>query len=125
MENHRLRIMIVEDDVPTSQLMAEVLRMHDYEAIVVNQSSKAIELAEATAPHAFLVDLMMPPPDGFRLCRMLRGNQLFKHTPILIVTALDTTDSKIVAIGAGATDYLVKPFQVDELISKVQDLLGE
>lgn len=105
--------------------MAEVLEMEGYQAIVVNESSKALEIASSTIPHAFLLDLMMPPPDGFKLCRMLRANPVFRHTPILIVTALDDTDSRIVAIGAGANDYLVKPFQIKDLASKVKDLLEE
>jgi DNA-binding response OmpR family regulator len=56
---------------------------------------------------------------------MLRAEPQFKHTPILIVTALDDTDSKIVAIGAGANDYLVKPFLIEELLAKVKELLNE
>jgi len=119
------KIMVVEDDEQASTFIAEVLRMAGYDPIVVNESWKAIGMAEATIPHAFLLDLMMPPPDGFRLCRMLRTHPNFKHTPILIVTALDNTDSKIVAFGAGANDYLVKPFHVEDLISKVKDLLDE
>lgn len=125
MENPKLRIMVVEDDEPTSMFIAEVLSMEGYEAIVVNESSKAIGIASSTFPHAFLLDLMMPPPDGFKLCRILRSDPLFKHTPILIVTALNDTDSKIVAIGAGATDYLVKPFRVEELAFKVKELFEE
>jgi DNA-binding response OmpR family regulator len=54
---------------------------------------------------------------------MLRADPTFKFTPIIIVTALDDTDSKIVAIGSGASDYLVKPFRIDELVSKVRDWL--
>jgi DNA-binding response OmpR family regulator len=123
MENPKIRIMVVEDDIPASTFIAEVLTMEGYDAIVVNESSKAIEIAESTIPHAFLLDLMMPPPDGFKLCRMLRAHPTFKYTPILIVTALDNTDSKIVAIGAGANDYLVKPFHLDDLTAKVKDLL--
>ena len=68
---------------------------------------------------------MMPPPDGFKLCKMLRADPTFRQTPILIVTALDNTDSKIVAIGAGANDYLVKPFSIDDLTARVKHLLGE
>ena len=119
------KIMVVEDDEQASTFIAEILKMEGYDAIVVNESSKAIRIAEATIPHAFLLDLMMPPPDGFKLCRMLRAHPNFKHTPILIVTALDDTDSKIVAIGAGATDYLVKPFHIKELASKVKELFDE
>jgi DNA-binding response OmpR family regulator len=125
MENSKPRIMVVEDDIPASTFIADVLMMEGYDAVVVNESWKAMEVADSTAPQAFLLDLMMPPPDGFKLCRMLRAEPTFRLTPILIVTALDNTDSKIVAIGAGANDYLVKPFRVDELLAKVKNLLEE
>src|SRR5690349_18590193 len=96
------KIMVVEDDEQASAFIAEVLALDGHEAIVVNDSSRAIDIADSSIPAAFLLDLMMPPPDGFRLCRMLRAEPKFKYTPILIVTALDDMDSKIVAIGAGA-----------------------
>lgn len=115
--------MVVEDDEQASTFIAEVLALDGHEAIVVNDSSKALDIAVSAIPEAFLLDLMMPPPDGFKLCRMLRADPKFKHTPIMIVTALDDTDSKIVAIGAGANDYLVKPFPVENLLTKVKDLL--
>jgi DNA-binding response OmpR family regulator len=115
--------MVVDDEEATSMFIADVLKMTGYEPIVVNESSKAMEMAHSTLPHAFLLDLMMPPPDGFKLCRMLRAEPIFKYTPIVIVTALDDTDSKIVAMGAGANDYLVKPFRIDDLLSKIKDWL--
>lgn len=123
-EAPKIRVMVVEDDQAASMFIAEVLEMEGYEAIVVNDSSKALETANSTLPQAILLDLMMPPPDGFKLCRMLRADPTFRRTPILIVTALDDTDSRIVAIGAGANDYLVKPFRIDDLTSKVKKLLG-
>jgi len=119
------KIMVVEDDEQASTFIAEVLALDSHEAIVVNDSSKALDIAISTVPEAFLLDLMMPAPDGFKLCRMLRAEPKFKHTPIMIVTALDDTDSKIVAIGAGANDYLVKPFPVEALLAKVKELLEE
>ncbi len=125
MDSSKTKIMVVEDDIPASTFIADVLSMEGYEPVVVNESWKAMDVADSTSPQAFLLDLMMPPPDGFKLCRMLRAHPSFKYTPILIVTALDNTDSKIVAIGAGANDYLVKPFRIDDLTTKVKDLLGE
>jgi DNA-binding response OmpR family regulator len=125
METPKIRIMVVEDDEAASRFIAEVLKMEGYEAIVVNDSSKAMEVATSVLPQCILLDLMMPPPDGFQLCRLLRADPTFKRTPILIVTALDNTDSKIVAIGAGANDYLVKPFSIDELSLRVKHLLEE
>ena len=124
METPKIRVMVVEDDEAASLFMSEVLEMEGYEVIVVNESSKAIEVANSTLPQCFLLDLMMPPPDGFKLCRMLRADPTFRRTPVLIVTALDDMDSRIVAIGAGANDYLVKPFHIDDLLSKVKHLLG-
>jgi DNA-binding response OmpR family regulator len=117
------KIMVVEDDEQALAFIAEVLALDGHQAIVVNDSSKAMEIAGSALPEAILLDLMMPSPDGFKLCRMLRAEPKFKDTPILIVTALDDTDSKIVAIGAGANDYLVKPFPVEDLLAKVKDLL--
>jgi len=125
MDNPKIRVMVVEDDEAASMFMAEVLQMDGYEAIVVNESHKALEIANSTLPDLFLLDLMMPPPDGFKLCRMLRADPSFRRTPIMIVTALDDTDSRIVAIGAGANDYLVKPYHIDDLLSKVKQLLGD
>lgn len=118
------KIMVVEDDIQASTFLAEVLKMEGYAPIVVNESFKAMAMANATLPDAFLLDLMMPEPDGFKLCRMLRANPHFITTPIIIVTAMDDTDSKIVAFGAGANDYLVKPFHIDELADKLKALLN-
>ena len=118
------KVMVVEDDEQALAFIAEVLALDGHEAVVVNDSAKVLKIANSTSPEVFLLDLMMPPPDGFKLCRMLRAEPRFKHTPILIVTALDDTDSKIVAIGAGANDYLVKPFRIEDLLAKVKDLLN-
>jgi DNA-binding response OmpR family regulator len=118
-----VKIMVVEDDVQASTFLAEILTTEGYVPIVVNESSRAMGMANATLPDAFLLDLMMPEPDGFRLCRMLRSNPNFVASPIIIVTALDDTDSRIVAFGAGANDYIVKPFHITELTSKLQALI--
>lgn len=119
------KIMIVEDDKQASLFIAEIMTMEGHTPIVVNESSQAMSLANATLPNAFLLDLMMPEPDGFKLCRMLRANPRFIATPIIIVTALDDTDSRIVAFGAGANDYIVKPFHVQNLSAKLNALLNE
>ena len=82
-------------------------------------------LAHAVKPDLFILDLMMPEPDGFKLCRMLREDPVFKTTPIVIITALSDIDSKMVAIGAGANDYLTKPFHIEHLKSIIDRLIGD
>ena len=118
------KVLIVDDDIQATTLIREVLLVHGYEAIVVNESALAIGVAKLVHPDIFILDLMMPPPDGFKLCRMLRADSTFKDTPILIVTALGDTDSRVVALGAGANDYLAKPFGINELAERVQKLLN-
>ena len=117
--------MIVEDDKEYLVLYREFLTLIGYEAITEIQSSKAMARAHETKPDLFILDLMMPEPDGFKLCRMLRKESEFRNTPIIIVTALNDTDSRIVAIGAGANDYLTKPFRLDELYTSIKDHLDE
>ena len=117
------KIMVVDDDKEFTTLYKEYLRMVGFETVVENQSSKAVDLANSTRPDLFILDLMMPEPDGFKLCRMLRANFNFVRTPIIIVTALNDEDSKVVALGAGANDYLTKPFHIDELKSRIDALL--
>jgi DNA-binding response OmpR family regulator len=117
------KIMVVDDDRDATALFEEVLKAEGYKPISLNESAKAVALAKAEKPALFILDLMMPDPDGFKLCRMLRKEPEFKNTPIIIVTALNDTDSRIVAIGAGANDYLTKPFRLDELYASIRDHL--
>jgi DNA-binding response OmpR family regulator len=125
METRMTKIMVVEDDVQASTFLAELLSLGGYVPIVVNESSRAVSMADATLPDGFLLDLMMPEPDGFKVCRMLRADPNFIETPIIIITAMDDLDSRIVAYGAGANDYLVKPFHIEELATKLENLLSK
>lgn len=111
------------EDQKESQIMAAALEKQGYEPILVNKSRNALKIAESAIPHVFVLDLAMAPPDGFQLCKMLRAHRSFRYKPILVITTLDPTDSKIVAIGAGASDFLVSPFQMKDLLSKLGGLL--
>jgi len=117
------KIMVVDDDEEFTTLYKEYLKMVGFNAISENVSSMAMGLAHAEMPDIFVLDLMMPEPSGFQLCRIIREDPIFKRTPIIIVTALTDLDSKMVAMGAGANDYLTKPFHIDELKSRIQKLL--
>lgn len=117
------KIIVVDDDKTSTALFEQVLLMNKYEVVTLNVSGKTIETASAVQPDLFILDLMMPEPDGFKLCRMLRAHPLFRRTPIIIVTALNDQDSRLVAMGAGANDYLVKPFHIDQLFSMIEKQL--
>jgi DNA-binding response OmpR family regulator len=119
------KILIVDDEPQATTLLEMLLSSRGYETVAVNESSEAIDVARESDPDLIILDLMMPEPDGFKVCRMLRADSRFMLTPILIITALDDTDSRIVAFGAGADDYLIKPYNVDELVSIIKALLHE
>lgn len=115
--------MVVDDDEDFTALYKQSLEMAGFGAIVENHSSKAMDVASSEIPDLFILDLMMPEPDGFQLCRMIRADPKLKHIPIIIITALNDMDSKLVALGAGANDYLTKPFHIKDLRSRINILL--
>jgi DNA-binding response OmpR family regulator len=116
------KIMIVDDDVDATTLLENFLTMDGYEPTSVNDSTAVMKLANSLEPDLFLLDLMMPVLDGFKLCRQLRDNPKFSDTPIIIITALNDSDSKVVAFGAGASDYLTKPYQPNDLRAIIKKL---
>jgi DNA-binding response OmpR family regulator len=117
------KIMIVDDDIETTSILETLLKMEGFEPISVNDSTIATQQASLAHPDMFLLDLMMPGIDGFKLCRLLRADREFAHTPIIIITALADNDSRIVAYGAGANDYIAKPYLPRDLVLKIKDLI--
>jgi DNA-binding response OmpR family regulator len=118
------KIMIVDDDVDATTLLENFLTMDGYEPTSVNDSTAVMKLANSLEPDLFLLDLMMPVLDGFKLCRQLRENPKFSDTPIIIITALNDSDSRVVAFGAGANEYLTKPYQPNDLRAIIKKLAG-
>lgn len=118
------KILIIDDDEDATLLLESMLRGEGYQLFTVNDSHKVLEQAHFICPDLIILDLAMPEPSGFKLCRMLREDPAFIVTPIIIVTALGDRDSMIVAYGAGADEYLIKPVLVEKLTDTVAALLG-
>jgi len=117
------KILIVDDDVSITTLLDRILNASGFEAVVVNESARTMDTARASKPDLFILDLMMPEPNGFELCRMLRAESEFENTPILIITASDDYDSEAISYAAGANDYITKPFDQDDLPKRIKKLL--
>jgi DNA-binding response OmpR family regulator len=117
------KIMVVDDDLEATNLLEGILKHQGFEVISVNDSRMAVQKADLANPDMFLLDLMMPEIDGFKLCTMLRQDRKFTFTPIIIITALNDMDSKAVSFGAGANDYITKPYLPTELLTKMRDLI--
>ena len=112
--------MIIDDEKEATGLLERILKLEGYESISVNDSTTAAQIASVSNPDIILLDLMMPEIDGFRLCRMLRADPKFANTPVIIISALSDNKSKVDALGAGANDYLTKPYQLHELVSMIK-----
>jgi len=119
------KILIVDDDPQVTAMLEKLLSLEGFETTSVTDSTEAMAVANSVKPDFFILDLMMPQPNGFEITRMLRGDPNFENSPILIITASDDYDSKAIAYVAGANDYITKPFDHDELPSRIRALLDK
>lgn len=115
-----MKILIIEDEVKTIQSIKQGLEEHQWEVDVAYDGTMGFELATRSAYSLIISDIILPGMNGLVLCRKLREANV--ATPILMLTALGTTDDKIVGLDAGADDYLVKPFEFRELMARVRAL---
>ena len=111
------RVLVVEDDEDIAQALQRSLRMEGYEVNAVGDGSAALEHARSFAPDLVILDLGLPGIDGLDVARSLRADD---DIPILILTARDALESRVEGLDAGADDYLVKPFERQELLARMR-----
>jgi len=114
-------ILVAEDDRSVRDSMDRALRSEGYRVTAVADGAAALNAFEADPPDLLLADVMMPETDGLTLCRTLRSRG--DRTPILIATARHLVSDRVSGLDAGADDYLVKPFDLEELLARVRALL--
>ena len=117
-------ILIVEDNVDVTRYIAALLK-DEYRLIFARNGSEGIEKAEEYMPDLILTDLMMPEMDGYELCHRVRESKILNHIPIIIITARSDDDDRIQGLDAGADAYLQKPFNADELNTRISKLLEQ
>ena len=116
----KITILTADDDPQLLRLVARNLEFEDYDVLTASNGKQALELIEAHAPDAILLDVMMPQMDGFQVCQRVRE---FSTVPIILVTARGQDQDKVRGLDLGADDYLTKPFSVDELLARVRAVL--
>ncbi len=116
-----MKILLVEDDERIADALSEELTDQHYAVEVAYDGQAGLELVEAFTYDLILLDIMLPKLDGISLCRQLRSKGFC--TPILMLTGRDTVTDKVLGLDAGADDYLVKPFDLEELSARIRSLL--
>jgi DNA-binding response OmpR family regulator len=116
------KILIVDDDVLITSLMQSLVSIDQHEPFVVNDSTEAMSVAKSVKPDLITLDLMMPHLNGFDLCALLRADPQFANTPIIIVSAKEDSQSRQMAFSMGATEYMNKPFNIDEFLTMLKRL---
>jgi signal transduction histidine kinase/HPt (histidine-containing phosphotransfer) domain-containing protein len=124
MQEHLPHTVLVVDDNPVNpRLLTSILHGADYEVLTAGNAEEALQLIENHIPDIILLDVMMPGMDGFSLCRKLKGDKKYADIPLIFITSLSQQEDIVEGFNAGGNDYIVKPFNRQELLARVRNHL--
>jgi DNA-binding response OmpR family regulator len=116
-------ILIVEDNYDLQALLKSIL-INDYNILLAENGEEGYSYANRSYPDLILSDIMMPKIDGIEMCKKLQNNKLTKHIPVILLTAKNSTNSKIDGLKSGAIEYINKPFNTNELSIKIKNIFA-
>lgn len=116
-----MRILLVEDEESIRDVVKLNLEMEDYEVVTISNGKEVIKTWQGEHFDLLILDVMLPEVDGFQICEQIRLTDM--ETPILMLTAKDSSADRIMGLKKGADDYLTKPFNLEELLLRVQKLI--
>ncbi len=119
------KILIADDDQNTVSFLASMLKANKYEVVAAFDGLQTITVAHKEKPDLILLDIMMPVRSGINIFENLKTSTLTALTPVIFITGIANPEVREKALEMGATDYVVKPFEAEELLSKIKKALGE
>jgi len=119
------KILVVDDETDLVETLRFPLEMEGFEVLVSYNGEDALNKARKEIPDLILLDLMLPKLDGYKVCRLLKFDEKYKHIPILMLTAKTQERDKILGKETGANEYITKPFEMDHLLEKVKTYLSK
>src|SRR5215208_1729638 len=117
----QMRVLVVDDEAAVRSALGRALKLEGYDVDLAEDGADALHRLALNAPDAIVLDVLMPRVDGLEVCRRLR--QADDATPVLMLTARDAVTDRVAGLDAGADDYLVKPFALEELFARLRALL--
>ena len=116
-------ILVVEDEIGIARMVQVLLEARGFATLVSHSGEEALHRLEEQSPDLILLDVMMPGMDGYEVCRRIKAEPRWRHMPVVMLTAKDTTRDMVHGLEIGADDYITKPFNTDELIARIKVLL--
>lgn len=117
-------VLIVDDNPTNLQLLSRILQDHGYRVRAVTSGARALASVQMLPPELILLDIRMPGLDGYEVCRRLKADPATEDIPVLFISALDEVSDKLQAFEAGGVDYITKPFQLAEVIARIETHLS-
>jgi DNA-binding response OmpR family regulator len=118
------KILIVDDEVDLVETIRFPLELEGFQVLAAHNGEEGLNQARSENPDLILLDLMLPKLDGYKICRLLKFDDRYKHIPIFMLTAKTQEKDKILGKETGADEYFTKPFDIDELIAKIKSNLS-
>lgn len=116
-------VLLVDDDKDNRELVSTILDLCGYESIQAGSGAEALQLLTENPVDIILLDIMMPDMDGYEFCRQLKHSKNLAHIPIIMLTALVDEESRKKSFDVGANDFISKPFKMDILVGKIEELV--
>jgi DNA-binding response OmpR family regulator len=117
-------ILIVDDTPNNLRFLSTTLTEQGYKVRSVTDGLMALTVAQAAKPDLILLDIMMPNLDGYEVCQRLKANEQTRDIPVIFLSALDEVIDKVKAFTVGGVDYITKPFQLDEVLARIETHLS-
>jgi len=119
MDNNQLKILIIDDQPSNLRFLSKILIEQGYRVQRAISGQLGLNAAQASPPDLILLDIMMPDLDGYEVCKMLKSTPQNRAVPVIFLSGLDDVQDKIKAFKVGGVDYIIKPFQVEEVLARI------
>lgn len=119
------KILIVEDEADVRNAVAYRLKAAGYEVVTANDGEEGLEKARGESPDLIVLDLMLPKMNGYQVCMAIKFDEKYKNIPVIIFTAWSKEDNRILSEDVRADAFVSKPFEPQEFMSKIRELLKE